>query len=139
LGDDFLALKKGEDAIDSFQEQLRLAEAIGDRHMEMRALGRLGAAYKLLREYNHAIQVQKRSLTIAEELGDMEGQADEFFNLARTKFAIGDRSSAIEFGETARAIYEQIESPLAQDVRCAVRKWCGNSAQPKEGKSPQLA
>lgn len=126
LSDDFLALKRGEDAIDSFQEQLRLAETIGDRRMEMRASGRLGAAYKLLREYDHAIQVQKRSLTIAEELRDMEGQADAFFNLATTKYALGDRSSAIEFGQTASAVYGQIDSPLIYDVQSALQKWIGN-------------
>jgi tetratricopeptide (TPR) repeat protein len=126
FGDDYLAIRDCDRALESFRSQLRFAEHIGDRRIQLRALGGLGAAYKLVRNYEFAIDFQTRSLAIAEELQDKEGEAAALFNMALVAAATKDRIAAIEHGRAALAIYELIKSPSAEDVRCAIEKWRGN-------------
>jgi len=137
LGDDYLALKKGEDAVNAFHDQLWLIESVGDRHTEMRALARLGIANTLIGKNEDSIELQKESLAIAEELGDKEGQADALFNMAMATFATKNRIRAIEYGNKARATYEEIKSPVAAQVRSALQKWRGNSIQRAKKASAQ--
>lgn len=139
LGDDYLAFQDGDRAIKFFSAQLRLAKNRGDRHTEMRALGRLGVAHHLLRRYGDSIDFQERARAIAEELADRQGQADALYNLAISKWAMGDRTDGIELGETACAIYKHIKSRAANEAEMLLERWRRNSARRPRPKSGGLA
>jgi tetratricopeptide (TPR) repeat protein len=142
LGEDYLALKRYPEAFDSFRQQQKLAEENGDRRAELRALGHLGITHLRVRKYQLSLQCQWKSLAIAENLQDREGQANALFNAALALQALKERTSAIDQAREALSIYTDIESPLTNRVQLTLEKWVPKSNQPCRDKiliRPQTA
>jgi len=91
--------------------------------LEGNALGNLGNAYKNLGETRRAIQFYEQRLTIAREIGDRRGEGNALWNMSLALDQLGECAQAIQHAEQALTIYEQIEAPIAAQVRAQLAAW----------------
>ncbi|MFZ0050269.1 MAG: tetratricopeptide repeat protein [Desulfobaccales bacterium] len=110
-------------AIEYHEQALAIAREIGDRQGEGNALGNLGLAYYSLGEYRRAIEYHEQDLAIAREIGDRQGEGNARWNMSLALNELGQRQSAIAQAQEALKIYEQIESPFADEVRRQLAAW----------------
>jgi tetratricopeptide (TPR) repeat protein len=85
----------------------------------------LGFAYGSLGDYCKAIEHHKQHLSIAREIGDRLGEGNALFNISLAFNEIKERAKAIDYAKSALKIYEQIESPAADNVRRQLAEWQG--------------
>jgi tetratricopeptide (TPR) repeat protein len=83
----------------------------------------LGSAYAHSGETHRAIQFFEQCLTIAREIGDRRGEANDLWNMSLALDQLGERAQAIQHAEQALAIFEQIEHPNAAQVRERLASW----------------
>jgi len=110
-------------AIQFFEQALLIHREIGDRRGEGNSLGNLGNAYKNLGETRRAIQFYEQRLTIAREIGDRRGEGNALWNMSLALDQLGECAQAIQHAEQALTIYEQIEAPIAAQVRAQLAAW----------------
>ena len=123
LGNAYAALGDAKKAIEFYEQHLVIAREIGDRRGEGNALGNLGLAYAALGDAKKAIEFYEQHLVIAREIGDRRGEGNALFNLSLSLDKLGQRAEAIDCARSALKIYEQIESPNAEQVRRALVEW----------------
>jgi len=104
-------------AIAFYEQALVVMREIGDRRGEGNVLGNLGSAYAALGEVRQAIAYHEQALVIAREIGDRRGEGNALANMGLAHEKLGDMKRAGELWRAALAIYEQIESPMAERVR----------------------
>ena len=87
---------------------MKIAKEISDRAGEGRAYGNLGNAYKLLGDYQKAIEYHEKDLKIAKEIGDRAGEGGAYGNLGNAYQSLGDYQKAIEYQEKCLKIAKEI-------------------------------
>jgi tetratricopeptide (TPR) repeat protein len=110
-------------AIEFHGQHLAIARELGDRQGEGIALGNLGNAHYSMGEYRRAIELHEQQRAIAHEIGDRLGEGNTLWNSALTLNKLGDLAEAIRRAEQALVIFEQIESPAAEQVRNQLASW----------------
>jgi tetratricopeptide (TPR) repeat protein len=78
-----------------------------------------------LGEVRKAIEYYEQHLEIAREIGDRRGEADGLYNWGDELVKLGETDRAIEMIEAALAIYERIESSMAETARKRLAKLKG--------------
>ncbi|MGB3534461.1 MAG: tetratricopeptide repeat protein [Microcoleaceae cyanobacterium] len=96
------------EALQSWQEALKIYQEIGDRKGEADCLNNLGLVYSNLGEYQKAIEYHQQSLTIKQEIGDRNGEAASLNNLGNTYLYLGEYQKAIGYNQQSLPIFEQI-------------------------------
>jgi len=112
-------------AIEYYEQHLILAREIGNRRSEGADLGKLGNAYKDLGEPRKAIEYYEQQLMITRAIGDRRGEGNALFNTSLALDGMGKQAAAAKVAADALAIYEQIESPVAEQVRRKLEQWQG--------------
>ncbi len=62
-------------------------------------------------------------MQIAREIGDRRGEGQTLFNSADELYKLGDRQEAMERMQGAAEIFEEIDSPHAEQARSILTKW----------------
>ncbi|WP_413167829.1 CHAT domain-containing protein [Capilliphycus salinus ALCB114379] len=96
------------EALQSFQQALKIYQEIGDRFGEGSSLNNLGNAYHSLGQYHQAIDFHQQSLTIAREIGDRDGEAASLGNLGNAYYSLGQYHQAIKFDQQSLTINREI-------------------------------
>ena len=125
LGIAYHSLGDYQKAIEYQEQSLAIATEIGDRLVEGQSLGSLGNAYHSLGDYQKAIEYQEQSLAIATEIGDRLGEGNAMFNMSLALNETREREQAIGYAKSALQIFDQIESPYAEEVRQQLKEWQG--------------
>jgi len=68
-------------AIEFYEQNLRLSRETGDRRGEMAALNSLGRAFAALEERERAVECYEQALGIARQIGDARGERLTLKNL----------------------------------------------------------
>ncbi len=117
LGNAYSALGETRKAIEYHEQALAIAREIGDRRGEGNWLGNLGNAYSHLGETRKAIEYYEHALAISREIGDRRNEGNWLGNLGLALDKLGHREEAIKCTKEAIKIFEQIESPSAENAR----------------------
>jgi len=123
LGLAYKNLSETRRAIRFLEQAVLIVREIGDRRGEGNALGGLGLAYADLGETQRAIQFYEQQLAIVREIGDRRGEGDALWSMSLALDQLGKRAQAIQSAEQALTIFEQIEAPLATQVRAQLAAW----------------
>ena len=116
-------LSELREAIEYYEQSLKISREIGDRSGESTALRILGLAYAELGETLKAIKYYEQALKISREIGDRMGEGNALWNMSLALNEIGNRTQAIERAKSALTILESIESPRAQNVKRKLQEW----------------
>ncbi len=108
LGNAYYYLGEYQQAIDSFQQSLKIKQEIGDRNGEAKSLNNLGSAYNSLGEYQQAIDYLQQSLEITREIGDRNGEAKSLNNLGNAYYYLGKYQQAIDSFQQSLKIKQEI-------------------------------
>ncbi len=94
-------------AIQSWQQALKIYQAIADRQGEAKTLHELGYAYYELSDYNQAIPAYQKSLEIAKELGDRKQQSKLLERLGDVYYYQQNAPQAIAAYQASLALLKQ--------------------------------
>lgn len=96
-----------EEAVDDYERICELAQAIGDKKAELRALNEIGALQAGRRDYVRAADYFNRALTLARDTADQVGIADSlnrlggfYFNTGKPEDAQACHREALEIART---------------------------------------
>jgi len=78
-----------------------------------------------LGEPRKAIEHYEKQLMITRAIGDRRGEGNALFNTSLALDGLGKQAEAEKPAADALAIYEQIESPVAEQVRRKLEAWQG--------------
>ncbi len=101
-------LGEHDKALRFFQWCLDIAQKIGNRNVEGRALGNIGIVYFRLGDNLKAIQKSEQALSIHREVGDTRSEGRSLAILGDAFFSLNDYQKAIQFYEQALNIYNDI-------------------------------
>jgi tetratricopeptide (TPR) repeat protein len=88
-----------------------------------KSLCNIGIAHAALGETRRAIEYYTKALVIDSESGDMRGEGSDLWNMSLALDILGERRKAIEHAEAALKILEEIEDPIAPNVRKQLDMW----------------
>ena len=116
-------------AIDCLREAERLATELGDRHRLGWIFMNMANPLYALGEREHALEVSRRAIAIAADLGDVPLQAEGHFNAALIHFARGEYHRAIDLLRwSVRALQGdliRVGTPGVASVLCrSLLAWC---------------
>ena len=95
-GDAHLSLGDVKNAMEYYENQLKIATELSDRSGEGDASGNLGKVHFKLGNFKRAISYFERHLNIAKELGDKTGEGKANCNLGVSHLSLGHFERAIE-------------------------------------------
>ncbi|MDG4551826.1 MAG: tetratricopeptide repeat protein [Candidatus Contendobacter sp.] len=109
LGFLYYSLGKQDEALDRYQESLKLAQAIGDRAGEGRILSNLSVIHHAHGDNDTALRYLEESLLVIQRaIGDRAGEGRSLNNLSQFYHARGDDDTARRYLEEALAIQRAI-------------------------------
>jgi tetratricopeptide (TPR) repeat protein len=108
LGLAYGELGQVNNAIECYEQALKIFREIGDRRGEGADLGNLAVAYAALGEVQRAIDYYQQQLTIAREIGDRRGEGNALGNLGNAYAALGEVQRAIDYYEQALKIDREL-------------------------------
>jgi tetratricopeptide (TPR) repeat protein len=114
LGNAHYALGKYPQAIDFYQQWLRIGQEIGDRPQQGNALGGLGNSHNALGQYAKAVDFYQQWLLICREVGDRRSEANALGGLGNAYNSLGEYSQAMEFHQQSLAIQREISDRLSE-------------------------
>ena len=95
-------------AIKYHQQDLEIAEAVGDKAGEGRSYCNLGNAYQGLGQFKTAIQYHQRHLEIAKEVGDKAGEGGSYNGLGNAYRSLGQFKTAIQYHQRHLEIAKEV-------------------------------
>jgi tetratricopeptide (TPR) repeat protein len=117
LGAAELGKGRGRLAVDYHQQAVALARENKDRFGEAEALNGLGEAYLATSQPAKACAAHSRALDLAAQTSDRFEQARAHAGLARSQHASGDAARALSHGHQALALYTDLGTPEASQIR----------------------
>jgi len=117
LGTVQLGQGHGQRALDYHRQAREIARETGDRFGEAEALNGLGEAYIAARQPGDARAAYLRALDLASQAGDKFERARAHDGLARLDHAAGDRGQALGNWREALALYDDLGTPEAAQIR----------------------
>ena len=99
-----------DQALNFYDEALKIAIAIGNRYSESLLLNNIGAAYFSQQQYARAGENYQKSLLVCREIGDREGEAIALSNLGELSAETRDYRMGAEYNRQALAISREIGS-----------------------------
>jgi len=108
LGNVYYLQGRWDEAIEKFEESLRISRELGDRYDEGQTLGNLGNVYSDQGRWKKAIKCYEGSLRIKRELGDRYGEGTTLMNLGEVYRRQGRQGEAIKCFEDSLAIRREL-------------------------------
>ena len=99
-----------EGALDGYERMRELAQAIGDKQAELRALNEIGALQADRHDYVRAVDYFNQALALAREIGDQAGTADSLNRLGGFYFNTGKPEEAQTCHREALEIARALEN-----------------------------
>jgi CHAT domain-containing protein/tetratricopeptide (TPR) repeat protein len=103
-----------QEALQSFEQALKIYREIGARPEEGRVLWNLGGIYNDLGQYQQAIVFYGELLSITREINDQAGESSALGNLGNAYQGIGKYEQAINFYQQSLAISRSINDLAAE-------------------------
>jgi tetratricopeptide (TPR) repeat protein/transcriptional regulator with XRE-family HTH domain len=129
LGAAQLGQGHGQLAIDYHQQATMIARENEDQFGEAEALNGLGEAYLATQQPADARTAHSRALGLASRSGDKSEQARAQAGLAGSHQAAGDPAQALGHWHEALALYEELGTPEADQIRAQLA--AGNHGHPE--------
>jgi tetratricopeptide (TPR) repeat protein len=101
-------LRNYSNAIESYNESLKIKKKINDLDGEARIYGNLGIRYDDLKQYDKAIDYHNQSLDIAKMIGNKETEAKCYANLGVSYYHLHDFQKALEYHNKALEMAKMI-------------------------------
>jgi tetratricopeptide (TPR) repeat protein len=95
-------------ALDSYEQALRLSRVAGDHGSEAATLNNIGQVYARLGDRRQALAYYEQALPIAREVGDRAGEAVTLSNIGGVYDGLGDRGQALAYYEQALPILREV-------------------------------
>lgn len=105
-----------EEAVDNYQETLRLAQELNDRIMEAQACYSLGNCFTLMRDFERALEYHRRHLSIALDLKDSVGEARAYWSIANALTALGRHDEALTYAAKHLEVSKDLQDDVGQDT-----------------------
>jgi DNA-binding SARP family transcriptional activator/Flp pilus assembly protein TadD/DNA-binding XRE family transcriptional regulator len=107
-------LGRPQEALDSYQQALGLAQQTGDRHNESGVLANIGDAHRRLGRYPEALANLERALAVACEHGLRPAEGHARHGLGQTYLALGRVDEALACLTDALQTVRTVGGPLAE-------------------------
>jgi tetratricopeptide (TPR) repeat protein/transcriptional regulator with XRE-family HTH domain len=114
IGNGYIYLGNYSEAIQAYENSLKIAREIGDQQSKGRILGNLGLTYESLGQYKRAIDFYQQSLAIAREIGNRRGEGATLGNLGLAYNNLGQYERAIDFSQQYLNIAREIGDLLGE-------------------------
>ena len=114
LGFLYKSLGKQDEALDCYQQSLKLAKTLGDQAGEGTTLNNLSLIYKARGDYDTALRYLEESLAISRAIGDRAGLCPTLFNMGHIYCEKGEYQQALAYWVKAYRIAKEIGS--AEDL-----------------------
>jgi CHAT domain-containing protein/tetratricopeptide (TPR) repeat protein len=109
-----------QQAIQYYQQALRVAQQAGDRQRQGEALGCLGLAYEDLKQFARAIDYHRKSLAIAVASSNAEAQGRALNNLGHALFEAGQFAAAeIQLRQTIQLL-DRLRPDLSDTYKVSI-------------------
>jgi CHAT domain-containing protein/Tfp pilus assembly protein PilF len=95
-------------ALEYYQQSLRIAQEIGDRAGEGTTLHNMGVVYYSLSQYAQALEYYQQSLGIQREIGDRAGEGTILHNMGGVYDSLGQYEQALDTFQQSLAIAQEI-------------------------------
>lgn len=95
-------------AIDYYQQSLKIREELGDKAGVSASLANIGSIYISISEFKKALGYQLRSLKIFEEMGNKQGMASALNNIGIIYNNLSDYQKALEYNHRSLKIYKEL-------------------------------
>jgi len=99
---------KVQQAIETLQQVLAIAQQIPDKHLEANALLNIGLNFRHLGKYEKALDDYNQALPIFREVGDHLGEATTLNNLGGVYSEIGQPQKALDYYNQALQIIREV-------------------------------
>jgi len=116
LGNVYYSLGDYAGAIKYHKQDLAIAQKIGDRSGEGKALGNLGIAHRCRGDYALAIKYHQQDLAIAREIGDRSGEGKALGNLGMVYNSLGDYTQGIDYHQHYLDIAQEIGDRFGEGI-----------------------
>lgn len=114
IGNTYLEMKDFEEALRSFERQLKLSRESGMKREECKALGNIGKCYGEMNDWSESLRHHQLELDIGRELGSASEQCLAFSRIGfvhessgNYEEALGSYQEYLAFGTAARDIFAQ--------------------------------
>lgn len=104
------------EALETFQQVLDIARAIGSRRGEGTTLNKIGLIYKSLGQYSQALKLYEQALAIQKQVGDKKGEGIVLSNLGVVYSELAQYSQALKCYEYALVIHKQVGNKAAEGI-----------------------
>lgn len=101
-------LGERQQALDHYQNALRLFNVVGDQSGKGNALNNIGNVYLALRDKTQALDYYQQALVLLRVAGDRAGEANTLSNIGLAYSALGEKKKALEFFRLALPIRREV-------------------------------
>jgi CHAT domain-containing protein/predicted negative regulator of RcsB-dependent stress response len=124
------SLGKEKEALENFNQALRILRAIGDRANEATTLNSIGLVHKNLDDNQTALNYYYQALPIYREVGDRIGEAYALHNVGHCYAVLGDKQKALNYFSQALQLSRSVGNHRAEANTlffiAHVQRDCGN-------------
>jgi tetratricopeptide (TPR) repeat protein len=110
IGNSFNVLNKYYEAIDRYEEAIRVLDPEKDLDQVARAMNNLGDVYLKMGEFDRAVTYFEKCLDIAKRTGYQMLEAFATSNLADSYYKKGEREKAVEFVDKALKLCKKLDN-----------------------------
>jgi CHAT domain-containing protein/Tfp pilus assembly protein PilF len=110
IGSAYEALGQPQQALEHYQQALRVRREIGDRPGVALALNNVGSAYYTLGQFQQALDHFEQALSAYRELGDRASMAPTLNNIGNIYSILGQPQRALDYFEQTLAIVRESEN-----------------------------
>jgi CHAT domain-containing protein len=107
-------MSRFEAAIVLWQQSLALYRSVGDRILEGRTLGGIGASYDALSQYDKAIEIQTKRLALARASQDRRGEGHALGHLGEIYENLSEYERAIDYQNQSLTIALELKDRKAE-------------------------
>jgi tetratricopeptide (TPR) repeat protein len=110
LGIAYAECRRSTEALQCFENSLRISRERGDRHCESQVLNNIGETYRRIDQLPAAIEYYRQDLANCRETGDRHGEAVSINNIGKALFAMGHHREALRHHDQALTICVEISN-----------------------------
>jgi DNA-binding SARP family transcriptional activator/predicted ATPase len=127
-----------EQALEYYDEALKMVVAIGNRYSESLVLNNIGTAYISLGQHSKAEEYYEKSWILCGEIGDREGEAIALSNLGELYAECRDFKKGAEYNQRALEICRDIESEWGEVSARVVLATCSRELGDKKAAQEEV-